>query len=97
MRQLEQSVAAGSEEVSQIHWEQLHRQILKEIGRDITLDIPHASAVAVGRCNGKTPQDVAGLAGLSPDTISSCLVGVKLWPQAMLRPCRVFLMLCHED
>ena len=85
-------MAAGSEEVSQIHWEQLHRQILKEIGRDITLDIPCASAVAVGRCNGKTPQDVAGLAGLSPD-----IVGVKLWPQAMLRPCRVFLMLCHED
>lgn len=83
MRQLGQSMAADSKEVSQIHWEQLHRQVLKGIGRDITLDILHASAVAVGRCNGRTPQDVAGLAGLSPETISSCLVGVRLWAQAM--------------
>lgn len=65
MRRLRQLMAAGSKAISQIHWEQLHKQVLKGIGRDITLDIPHATAVAVGRCNGKTPQDMVGLAGLS--------------------------------
>lgn len=90
-------MTAGSKGICQIHWKQLHKQILKGMGNDNILDILHTTTVAVGRCNGKRPQDVVGFADLSPDTISSCLVGVRLWARAIIRPCRVFLMLCHED
>lgn len=48
------------------------------------LNILHATAVVVGKCEGKVPQNVGGLEGFSPNSISYCPVRVKLWMETML-------------